>query len=165
MGQPSVHWLFMLKVQAEDMLQISATELALHLAISHGRIKVVQWLDGQEHGVWSRPSLCLAAAKSGCLDIMIYLRSRRVPCPWNLAASQAAARKPGNALMLRWMAAQAPPCPMNQQTFSLAVCFCLASCTGDWSLTLSRMDYLSFNILLQKACHSCLWVQPSAEPS
>ena len=154
-----------LQIQAEHMLQISVAELALHLAIRRGRTKVVQWLDGQGHGVWSRPSLCLTAADSGCLGIMIYLRSREVSCPWNLAVSQAAARKPGNAPMLRWMAAQAPPCPMNQQTFSLAVCFCPASCTGDWSLNLSRMYSPPIDMLLQKACHSCFWVRPSVEPS
>ncbi|KAK9867592.1 hypothetical protein WJX84_000618 [Apatococcus fuscideae] len=107
--------------QAEDMLQVSATELALHLAVKHGNLAIVKWLGGQEHAAWTRPFLCVTAAEGGSLEIMTYLRSREVPCPWNLAASQAAARRPGNAPLLRWMAAQIPPCPMNQQTFSLAV--------------------------------------------
>ncbi|KAK9837366.1 hypothetical protein WJX84_010303 [Apatococcus fuscideae] len=61
---------------AEEKLEISAVELALHLAISHGRMKVVKWLDTQEHGAWSRPGLCQTAAKAGSLEMMVYLRTR-----------------------------------------------------------------------------------------
>jgi len=67
---------------------------------------------------------CNAAAESGHLEVLAWLRAQTPPCQWSKATCLFAAKGKGNRLQtLQWLRAQRPPCLWDAQA-------CCRACSG-----------------------------------
>jgi hypothetical protein len=88
---------------------------ACQAAARTGQLAVLQWLRAQEPPCPWEEGTCSAAAQSGFLAVLQWLRAQEPPCPWDERTCRAAASD-GHLAVLQWARAQQPPCPWDEET-------------------------------------------------
>lgn len=91
------------------------------LMASRGRLDQLKYI--KEKRGMSR--LCdtrviIAAATTGHLRVIQWLRAQNPPCPWNENVCEIAAER-GHFEVLKWLRNQNPPCPWSTSTYKAAI--------------------------------------------
>jgi len=82
-------------------------------AAKGGHVHLLKWMHKltPEHRDWNAEAFS-AAAGSGHLESVKFLRAQTPPCPWSQRACEEAAEG-GHVHVLRWLRLQSPPCPWH----------------------------------------------------